>query len=66
MPPSVELINVGSATKASRRNKLVNFADRSGRVAALLVVAIARYGSSSRLAPHPDCAPNSIEEYMHL
>jgi Cd(II)/Pb(II)-responsive transcriptional regulator len=41
---------------APRRNKLVNFAGRSGRVAALLVVAIARYGSSSRLAPHPATA----------
>ncbi|MEN3362887.1 MAG: hypothetical protein V7606_161 [Burkholderiales bacterium] len=42
--------------KAPRRNKLVNFAGRSGRVAPLLVVAIARYGSSSRLAPHPATA----------
>jgi hypothetical protein len=35
---------------------LGNFAGRSGRVAALLVVAIARYDSSSRLAPHPATA----------
>ncbi|MEN3366518.1 MAG: hypothetical protein V7606_3792 [Burkholderiales bacterium] len=53
--------NVGCAvrtlrTKAPSRNKLVNFAGRSGRVAALLVVAIARYGSASRLAPHPATA----------
>jgi hypothetical protein len=42
---------------APRRNKLGNFAGRSGRVAALLVVvAIARYDSSSRLAPHPATA----------
>jgi hypothetical protein len=52
--------------KAPRRNKLGNFAGRSGRVAeslfffflanVLLVVAIARYDSSSRLAPHPATA----------
>jgi hypothetical protein len=47
---------VRKGTKAPRRNKLVNFAGRSGRVAALLVVVIARYGSSLRLAPHPATA----------
>ncbi|MEN3364027.1 MAG: hypothetical protein V7606_1301 [Burkholderiales bacterium] len=36
-----------------RRDNLHNFAGRSGRAAALLVVAIARYDSSSRLASHP-------------
>ena len=39
--------------KAPHRNNLHNFACRSGRAAALLVVAIARYDSSSRLASPP-------------
>jgi hypothetical protein len=54
--------------KAPRRNKLVNFAGRSGRVAeslfffflanVLLVVAIARYGSSHALHRIPRRPPN--------
>jgi hypothetical protein len=39
--------------EAPRSNNLGNFAGHSGRVAALLVVAIARYDSSSRPSAGP-------------